>query len=357
MPENSMKKPVLQALLAALLYGLNAPFAKLLLGSIPPMLMAALLYLGAGIGMTAVFFVRSKRAGAAREARIVKKDLLWIALIILLDVAAPFFMMWGLSLTTAANASLLFNFEMVATSAIASVFFKEAVGKRVWLALGVITAASLLLSADFSSGSSFSFSTGSLLVLAACACWGLENNCTRNLSAKDPVEIVMVKGFGSGFTALVLALVTVNIPAFYPLQMSGALALGFVSYGLSIFFYVKAQRGLGAARTSMYYAASPFMGVLLSILLLGEFPDAAFWIGAVLMAAGVILAVKEKHVHRHVHAMEVHTHLHTHDDGHHGHTHGPGMETAGAHTHEHVHPETAHSHAHTPDIHHRHIHR
>ena len=343
--------PVLMALLAAFLFGLNAPLAKLLLSDISPMFMAAFLYLGAGIGMMVIYLFSSRKQ---TEATLSKAEMPWTITMILLDVLAPFLLMWGLTRTTAANASLLFNFEMVATSVIALIFFHEAVGKRMWAAIIIITLASIILSIDFSSLSAWNFSTGSLLVLAACICWGLENNCTRNMSAKSPAQIVIIKGFGSGLTALIIALL---INKTFPEKVTPvilALILGFVAYGLSIFFYVRAQRDLGAARTSTYYAAAPFIGVMLSCLILHEVPGFSFAVATIFMLSGVYLAVREKHIHKHVHEQLIHEHRHSHGDMHHSHDHETPVNEE--HSHVHIHEKQVHEHSHTPDIHHRHEH-
>lgn len=347
---------VLQAIIAAALFGLNSPFAKLLLGEIPPMFMAAFLYLGAALGMSVIWLAYGAKKQKETEAKLSKGDAPWVILMILLDIAAPFLLMSGLALTTAANASLLMNFEMVATTVIALLFFKEAVGKRLWISIGIITVASIVLSVDFSSLEALAFSPGSLLILFACICWGLENNCTRNLSAKNPVYIVIIKGFGSGAIALVLAFASERMVSAYPAGIAGALVLGFISYGLSIFFYIKAQRGLGAARTSMYYAAAPFIGVAVSFMVFGERPGVPFGVGAVLMIAGAVFAILERHSHRHMHINISHEHAHSHEDEHHKHRHAtePIMDTV--HTHVHIHEQTEHEHDHKPDIHHRHTH-
>jgi len=343
--------PIAMALLAALLFGLNAPFSKLLLTNISPMFMVAFLYLGAGLG-TLLFHLRSRENQT--EAPLSRKELPWMGSMILLDVFAPFLLMRGLKLTTAANASILFNFEMVVTSLIALAFFHEAIGKRMWISIGVITFASILLSIDLADLSTWNFSIGSLLVLGACCCWGVENNCTRNMSEKSPTEIVIVKGVGSGTTALIIAFLVDDPFPQRILSVLGAVVLGFVAYGLSIFFYVKAQRFLGAARTSAYYAAAPFIGVLLSMAILREVPSQNFLVASIFMVCGVWLAVCEKHVHKHLHEKLVHDHAHLHNDQHHNHEHNPPI--LGWHTHEHVHESREHEHPHTPDIHHRHQH-
>ena len=209
---------------------------------------------------------------------------------ILLDMAAPVLLMLGLNKTTAANASLLNNFEIVITALAAMLFFGEAISKRLWLAIALITLSSAVLS--FEDAGSLRFSAGSALVLAACACWGFENNCTRRLSGKDPVKIVAIKGAGAGLGNLAIALALGEAPGDL-LAVLAAMALGFVAYGLSIYFYVCAQRMLGAAKTSAYYAVAPFIGVTLSFLIFRNAPGTAFWIALGLMAAGVAFAATD----------------------------------------------------------------
>lgn len=342
--------PVGLALLAAFLFGLNAPFSKLLLGELSPMLMVAFLYLGAGLGIAFLQLFFKQRQ---QEAKLTKKELPWVISMILLDVVAPFLLMCGLRLTTSANASLLFNFEMVATAFFALIFFHETIGKRMWLSISCITLASIGLSVDFLNLSVWRFSWGGLLVLLACCSWGLENNCTRQIADKSPADIVIIKGIGSGLTALVIAFLQGEKLPQLLAPILWTLVLGFVAYGLSIYLYVKAQRYLGAARTSAYYATAPFMGVVLSFMVLGEKPTEGLLLASGLMIIGVVIAMYERHGHEHVHTYMIHEHAHIHDE-HHTHIHEPPV--VGWHTHEHIHEEILHCHQHTPDIHHRHQH-
>jgi drug/metabolite transporter (DMT)-like permease len=214
-----------------------------------------------------------------------------------------------------------------------------------------ITLASLLLSVE--DVGSLSFSPGSLLVLLACLCWGLENNCTRVLSVKDPMQIVVLKGFGAGLGALLTAFILGQTAATL-LPAVLALLLGFTAYGLSIFFYIHAQRTLGAARTSAYYAFAPFIGVGLSALLYGQPLTATFLAALALMVCGAWLAARENHSHPHIHPQVSHEHRHRHDDGHHNHPHP--VTVRGAHSHAHLHEPMEHTHPHTPDLHHAHAH-
>lgn len=278
---------VLWAILAAALYAINAPASKLLLQDVSPTMMAAMLYLGAGVGMLLLGIGRQRLGMGKTEQKLTRKDLPFTIGMIVLDVAAPICLMIGLTSTTSANASLLNNFEIVATSLIALVIFKEAISKRLWLAIGLITLSSVILS--FEDASSLNFSIGSVFVLLACICWGVENNCTRMMSQSDPLEIVVLKGFGSGLGSLVIALVIgEQFPA--PRFILLTLLLGFVAYGLSIFFYVYAQRRLGAAKTSAYYAVAPFIGVILSLLIVQELPTPSFWVALAIMILGTYFA-------------------------------------------------------------------
>lgn len=275
------------AILAAALYALNAPISKLLLASASPTMMAAFLYLGAGVGMLVVGAVRRAVESTPSERRLTRKDLPYAVGIIILDVAAPIFLMLGLSTTASANVSLLNNFEIVATSLIALLIFKEAISCRLWLAIGLITLSSVVLS--IGDASSFQFSGGSLFVILACVCWGFENNCTRMMSESDSLEVVVIKGFGSGLGSLLIAFAAgEKLPS--PGLIPVILLLGFVSYGLSIFFYVYAQCGLGAALTSAFYAVAPFIGVILSLLIFRELPGPRFFVALAIMAVGTYFA-------------------------------------------------------------------
>lgn len=278
------------AILAAALYALNAPLSKVLLGQVPARMMAALLYLGAGAGMLLLRLMQKSMGKPSAEAPLTRKELPYTVAMVVLDVAAPIFLMLGLTGTSAASASLLNNFEIVSTSLIALAIFRERISGRLWLAIGLVTLSSIVLSLE--GAGNLQFSLGSLLVLLACCCWGLENNCTRALSGKNPLEIVVVKGVGSGLGAMIVALVCgEHLPALLPAL--GALALGFVAYGLSIFFYIYAQRTLGAAKTSTWYAISPFIGVGLSLMIFRQIPGLMFWVALAIMAAGAYFAATD----------------------------------------------------------------
>ena len=282
-----MNLSVASAILAALLYALSTPLSKILLTSVSSTMMAAFLYLGAGIGMLIIGLIRKIIGRNDKEKKLSARDIPYTIAMVILDIAAPICLMKGLEISSAASVSLLNNFEIVATSLIAYVIFKEKISKKLWCAIVLITLSSIILS--YEGIESFSFSRGSMLVLLAAVLWGFENNCTRAISDSDPLEIVVIKGFGSGVGSLITAMVIgESVPPADIIWQ--ALLLGFASYGLSIFFYVYAQRTLGAARTSAYYALSPFIGVILSLVILSEVPHPSFYIALIVMAVGTYLA-------------------------------------------------------------------
>ena len=333
------------AILAAALYAINIPLSKVLLQYVSPTMMAAFLYLGAGVGL---FFYG--KASKEQGDKLTRAELPYTLGMILLDIAAPILLMLGLERTNSANASLLNNFEIVATSLIAFCVFREKLSRRLALAIVLVTAASIALS--FEGEGSFRFNTGSLLVLGAACCWGLENNCTRMLSSKSSVQITTIKGTFSGLGSLTVALVLGEpIPGLG--WILAVLALGFVAYGLSINFYIQAQKELGAAKTSAYYSIAPFLGVIFGVVLLWERPDIQFYVGLAIMIAATVLMVKDtislQHTHEHSH---VHTHEHRHGDTVHCHEH----EHIHTHTHIHGEEESVHGHTHDSIPDHRHSH-
>lgn len=285
---NGKKKAIAYALLAAVFYAVNTPCSKLLLQHVPATFMAGFLYLGAGTGIGMVYLFHYKKEDKAE--RLAKCDVIYTIGMIVLDIFAPIFLMLGIQYGSASNASLLGNFEIVATTLIALLIFKEKVTGRLWLAVGAIVIASAFLSFEGMDG--FTFSYGSLFVLLAASCWGLENNCTRKIADKSTYEIVTLKGLCSGIGSLAIAcIIGEDIPDFR--YMIPAMLLGFVAYGLSIFTYIRAQRQLGAAKTSAYYAVAPFIGSFLAFLLLREPLHINYLIGLGFMAAGSVLAVAD----------------------------------------------------------------
>lgn len=333
--EKNKLKAIMFAFLAAVFYAINVPISKVLLQHVGPTTMAALLYLGAGIGIGMMSLFNKKDREKAES--LTKAELPYIVGMIVLDIAAPIFLMLGISYGSSANASLLGNFEIVATTVIALILFKEAVTKRLWVAIGLITLSSILLS--FEGTDSFHFSYGSLLVIMATVCWGLENNCTRELSSKSTYQIVMLKGLCSGLGALVISLIKKeSFPGFGYIAI--ALALGFVAYGLSIFMYVRAQNVLGAAKTSAYYAVNPLIGALLAFVFLSESLSWMYVITLIVMVIGSALVVVDTFIRQHDHE---HQHTFTHSHGGSTHTH----TVRHSHVHKHYLTEEKHRHRHS----------
>ena len=283
-------KPAVFAILAAVLYSLMTPAAKLLQINTGPVAEAGFLYLGAGAGMAVIYMIQKKLGVESGRPSVGKKDLKFVLAMIVLDMLAPIFLLLGLTMTTPENVSLLNNFEIAATTLLAAVLFREKVGKRLCLSILLITVSCMLLSLEGSGA--LQFSAGSLFVLLACLCWGFENNCTSSLSEKDTRQIVMLKGFGSGSASLILSVI-IHEGAVFFLSAFLIMLLGFLAVGLSVYFYVLAQSRIGAARTSAYYAVSPFIGVLLSLLIFHQIPGRLFWAALLVMAAGVYLSVKD----------------------------------------------------------------
>jgi drug/metabolite transporter (DMT)-like permease len=287
-----------------------------------------------------------------KEAGIKKPDYKWLAGAVLAGgVTAPIILLFSLRHTPAATASLLLCFEGVATTLIAFIFFKESISHRAWLAITLITLASIFLTMNLNAA--WGFSLGALGILAACILWGIDNNFTRNISAKDPLIIVIIKGLGAGIFSLGLAIVLGNkLPPGN--VVFSALILGCFSYGISIVLFIRAMRSLGAARTSALFSTAPLAGMILSFVLFRENPGWLFIVAFPLMLAGTLFLTSEQHEHFHVHRMEIHEHAHIHNDGHHEHEHED--KEPQEHSHVHKHEELGHNHPHMPDVHHRHGH-
>lgn len=346
---------MLQALLAAVLFGASAPLAKVLLTNMEPIPLAGLLYLGAGIGLLAwrsLHFLDGQRRDAEPALR--NADIGWLAgAIVAGGIAAPIILLFSLRSTAAATASLLLNFEAVATTVIAAFAFKEAVSRRAWWAIFLITLASIVLSVRLND--EWALSLGALGILGACILWGIDNNLTLKISTKDPVTIVTIKGLTAGSCSLFLALLVGNqLPDIG--TVIKALALGSLSYGLSIVLFVHSMRGLGAARSSALFGTAPLAGVILSLIFLGDKFTPMFAVALVLAVIGGLAMVREEHSHHHLHQAVFHEHSHVHDDGHHGHEHAGRQSVAKAHSHLHNHGRVEHEHHHMPEIHHQHAH-
>ena len=345
---------ILEGLGAAVLFGVATPIAKRLLPGVGPVLLAGLLYLGAGVGLSLYSALRGGDPASSREAPLRRSDAGWLAGIIGLGgVAGPILLFIGIGRITGVAGSLLLNLELPLTVLLAVGFFGDHLGRRETLAVATIIAAATLLGfAPGSSGNSRIDWLGAACVVGACSCWALDNNFTQRLSLRDPIAVVRMKGLVAGSVSLALALASGSkLPAAATVAM--AALLGVLSYGASIVLHIRAVRLIGAARQAGLFAAAPFIGALASIPILGERLHAIDVAAMALMATGVALLLREHHAHLHAHEELEHDHLHVHDE-HHRHEHdGPVVEP---HTHPHRHMALTHDHPHTPDPHHRHAH-
>lgn len=340
------------ALLGAALFGASTPIAKLLVGEIGPLMLAGLLYAGSGLGLGLWLVLRRWVRPATDRPRLAAADYGWLAgAVVSGGVIGPVFLMLGLSAASASTVSLLLNLEGVFTALLAWFVFKENFDRRVLLGMFLIVCGGLVLSRP---SGGITSSLPALAVAAACLCWAIDNNLTRKISAGDSVQIAGIKGLAAGAVNLgASAAFGAARPAVD--SVLAAAAVGFLGYGVSLALFVVALRLLGAARTGAYFATAPFIGAAASFALLGEIPDAFFWLAAVLIAAGVALHLSEHHRHLHHHEALAHEHPHTHDE-HHRHEHDFAWDGTEPHSHPHAHVPVSHSHEHYPDIHHRHGH-
>jgi len=350
-----MHPGVIYALLAAVLFGASTPFAKTLVGQMPPVALAGILYLGSGLGLLACYGVRAlvKRKVEEQPIRLTRADLPWFAGAVAAGgVAGPLLLMLGLMSVTGSSASLLLNMEGVLTSLLAWFVFKENFDRRIFIGMLLIVAAGGILSWDHAPVSGLPW--GAIAIVGACLCWGIDNNLTRKVSASDPLQIAATKGLVAGAVNLSIGLaIGGTLPALPTVLLAGV--VGFCGYGLSLVLFVLALRHLGTARTGAYFSAAPFAGAALSLVMLGEVPGTFFWVAAMLMAAGIWLHMTESHGHEHTHDPLAHGHAHSHDV-HHQHAHDFEWDGVEPHVHPHEHVPLIHIHAHYPDIHHRHEH-
>jgi drug/metabolite transporter (DMT)-like permease len=350
-----MHKGIVYALLAAALFGASTPFAKGLLGHVQPVMLAGMLYLGSGLGLSGIYLLRALAWRNQRDATagLAAPDLPWLAGAIAVGgIAGPVLLMLGLTVTPASTASLLLNIEGVLTSLLAWFVFKENFDRRIAAGMLLIVGAGVLLS--WEQVPSLGLPWGALAIVGACLCWGIDNNLTRKVSASDAVQIAAVKGLAAGSVNLALALVLgFQLPPFSTALMAGLIGLS--GYGLSLVMFVLALRHLGTARTGAYFSAAPFVGAAISLLLFDDRPGPLFWVAAALMGMGIWLHLTETHEHEHEHEPLVHNHGHTHD-AHHQHTHDFEWDGSEPHVHAHRHQPLRHAHPHYPDIHHRHEH-
>lgn len=341
------------ALLSAALFGASTPLAKLLLGNgISPWLLAGLLYLGSGIGLSLYGVAQRWTGQGTSEAPLRRTDLPWLTLVILSGgVIGPVLLMAGLATTPASSAALLLNLEGLATMAIAWTVFRENVDRRLLIGAAAILAGAILLSW---SGGVQPVGWGAVFIAGACLAWGIDNNLTRKLSASDPVQITAAKGLVAGTVNLTLALASgAALPSLVPL--AGAAVVGLLGYGVSLVLFVLALRHLGSARTGAYFSTAPFIGAALAVVMFAEPVSLRLGAAAVLMGIGLWLHLAEHHAHEHVHEALAHEHQHVHD-AHHQHSHSADDPPGEPHTHAHCHEPLVHSHPHYPDIHHRHGH-
>ena len=343
------RRAIAYALLSAALFGASTPLAKLLVGAMPPLALAGLLYLGSGIGLSAWLVLR--RSGT--KANLSMRDLPWLgAAIAAGGIVGPALLMYGLARTDGATASLLLNLEVVFTAAIAWTVFRENVDRRVFAGLLAIVAASVVLSWEQIPRASSLI--GPLLIAATCLVWAIDNNLTRHVSGGDAVTIAALKGLVAGAVNLGLALALgAHLPAPGAIALAGI--VGLFGYGISLVLFIIALRELGTARAGAYFSVAPFYGAALALWLLDEHAGPAFWAAAALMALGVWLHLTERHEHEHAHEPTTHSHAHVHDL-HHRHEHEAGWDGREPHSHEHRHGALRHRHPHYPDLHHRHGH-
>jgi drug/metabolite transporter (DMT)-like permease len=341
------------ALLSAALFGASTPLAKALLGQIDPWMLAALLYLGSGIGLAAIRTLQRWRSPTAAEAPISGSGWLWFGGAILFGgVIGPVLLMVGLTRTPAASASLLLNLEGVLTALVAWFVFRENFDRRIATGMLAIAAGAVVLS--WEGDLSFGTLVGPLAIIGACMAWAIDNNLTRKVSLSDPVQVAMLKGLIAGTVNLLLALsLGAAVPAMAAILTAGA--VGLLGYGMSLVLFVVALRHLGTARTGAYYSTAPFVGAVIAVVWLGEPVTMQLIVAGVLMGVGVWFHLTERHEHEHEHAAIGHEHRHVHDD-HHGHDHGSEDPAGEPHTHWHSHVTLRHRHAHYPDAHHRHGH-
>lgn len=346
----SIRAPVIAALGAAALFGASTPFAKQLVGDISPILLAGLLYLGSGVGLSLIRLVRNR---SGESTAIPAGDWPWLAgAIVFGGVLGPALLMFGLTRTSAASASLLLNLEAVLTAVLAWVVFKEHAHRRTVIGMLLIVAGGVVLSwprADAASGG-----LGPLMIAGACLCWAIDNNLTRKISAGDALFIAAAKGLVAGAVNIGLASLAEPLLPVWPLVIA-AMIVGWLGYGISLVLFVLALRGLGTARTGAYFSTAPYVGALIAIAIFGESADPALLISGALMAVGVWLHLTEHHQHEHTHEVLEHAHSHSHDD-HHQHAHDFSWDGSEPHSHAHRHAPLTHLHAHFPDIHHRHRH-
>lgn len=355
-----MRRGIIRCSAAAVLFGISAPAASRLAGEMGAFTLAGLLYLGAAVAVAPVLVrVRPSRRAIQRGA--------WpLAVAVVLGGAVgPVLLATGLGFTPAATASLLLNLELVFTTLLAGLVFREHVGTRVvaGTAMVVVAGGALGWSGDAD------LRWGALLIAGACLCWGIDNCVTANLDELAPAHITLVKGVVAGGANLTIGLVVGSAPGGW--ATLAALVVGAFGYGASITLWVAGARELGAARGQLVFATAPFVGAVVAWTVFTEPVVGRQVVSLVIAAAGVSMVLRSDHVHQHAHGPVEHDHDHDHADGHHEHEHeqAPGQAqsddvvdladatgTGLRHRHVHRHSPMVHAHPHVPDLHHRHDH-
>jgi drug/metabolite transporter (DMT)-like permease len=340
------------ALVAAVLFGLSAPMAKLLAGAVDPWLLAGLLYLGSGGGLTLVVLARRLRWTPSREAQLTRRDVPALAgAIVIGGVIGPVLLMFALAQGAASQSALLLNLEGVFTALLAAAIFREHVPARIAVGMVTISAGAAVLAWT---GGGFTVDMPGMLVVGACSAWAVDNNLTRGVSARDPITVAALKGVVAGSVNVAIALARGAEWPTAPAAMAAGV-VGFLGYGTSLALFVHALRDLGTSRTGAYFSTAPFIGAVAAVVGLGEPMTSRLAVGAALMALGVWLHLTERHDHEHVHEALTHEHAHRHDE-HHQHEHAGDVTVTEPHSHLHAHEALRHRHPHYPDLHHRHDH-
>lgn len=341
---------------AAFLFGLAPVICKPILEEISPVALAGFLYLGAGIGLTGIYFLWRRKVSIPYSRWTTRQKMKFMAAIVSGGVLAPFAFCTGIKSGLAFEVSLSLNFESIITAVIAALFFKEHLNRKVVLGILTIALGGMILALPHHLNA-WRFSAATVWTVIACLGWSLDNNLTRQLSENDPIFLAMMKGIVAGAVNLIIAFIwtphagvtSENLPI-----IGEAMALGMFCQGVSLVCFILALRNLGASRTLAYFSTSSFIGALAAYFFLGEKVFVSHGVVFALMALGIWLMATEKHGHEHTHEALEHDHWHAHDE-HHQHDHEAGQEAKG-HSHPHRHDPSTHTHSHTPDLHHQHTH-
>jgi drug/metabolite transporter (DMT)-like permease len=331
------------ALTAAVLFGISTPLVQRFGVGLGSFSTAAPLYAGAAL-IGALL-----RRPVEHEARVRGSDAPRLALMALFGAGiGPVALAWGLQRTSGASASLMLTLEAVFTAVLARIWYHEILDRRVTVAMALLTLGGMVLVVDRAEAGATQ-ALGLLAVVLATAAWGVDNTLSRVVAERDPGQVVMFKGALGAVATTVLAF-SFGEPVPRPGPALALLAVGATGYGLSLRFYLLAQRAFGAARTGSVFAFAPFVGALFAFLL-GERSGSVWMLaGAMLMVLGIVLHLAESHTHEHEHEALEHEHAHRHDDEHHTHHHDP--MPIGSHSHLHRHEPMWHEHPHVPDEHH-----